>query len=158
MFGCPESNEPSLDLLAYASGYLRTYYRPAFICALLNNQPMGFYHPSTLIKDAQRHGLRVLPVNINRSRVKCSLEDFQLRLGFRYVRGLRGGVAKTIEEAQPFCDIEDLAGRVPELNKEEMMQLASIGALNSIGAEHRRNALWRASEAVRRSTELLVAG
>jgi len=90
-FGFPESHAASFALLAYASAYLRTYYLAAFTCALLNNQPMGFYHPSTLIKDAQRHGLRVLPVDINRSRVKCSLEDFQLRLGVSVCAWIAGG-------------------------------------------------------------------
>jgi error-prone DNA polymerase len=154
-FGFPESHAASFALIAYASAYLRTYYLAGFTCALLNNQPMGFYHPSTIIKDAQRHGLRVLPVDINRSKEKCTLENLQLRLGFRYVRGLRAQTAKAIEEAQPFQDIEDLVRRVPELQKDEMTQLASIGALNSIGAAHRRDALWRSAEAVRRSGELL---
>ncbi len=155
-FGFPESHAASFALLAYASAYLRTYYLAEFTCALLNNQPMGFYHPSTLIKDAQRHGLRVLPVDINRSGAKCTVEDSHLRLGFRYVRGLRAQTAQAIVEGQPFADIEDLARRVPQLQKDEMTQLASIGALNSIGASHRRDALWQSAEAARRSTELLV--
>jgi len=155
MYGFPESHAASFALLAYASAFLRTYYLGAFTCALLNNQPMGFYHPSTLVKDAQRHGLRVLPVDINRSRAKCTLENLNLRLGFRYVRGLRAQTAVAIETAQPVRDIEDLARRVPELQKDEMTQLASIGALNSIGAEHRRDALWQSAEAARRSSELL---
>ncbi|MBZ5602394.1 MAG: error-prone DNA polymerase [Acidobacteriia bacterium] len=157
-FGFPESHAASFALIAYASAYLRTYYPAAFTCALLNHQPMGFYHPSTLIKDAQRHGLRVLPVDINRSLEKCRLEDLNVRLGFRYVRGLRKETAKAIEQSQPFSDIEDLARRVPQLQKDEMTQLASIGAFNSIGAEHRRDALWKSSEAVRRTSELLQSG
>src|SRR5207244_7343683 len=96
MFGFPESHAASFALLAYASAYLRTYYLAAFTCALLNNQPMGFYHPSTLVKDAQRHGLRVLPVDINCSRNLCTLEHFQLRLGLNYVRGLRRQAAEAI--------------------------------------------------------------
>src|SRR5262249_11728942 len=73
-FGFPESHAASFALIAYASAYLRTYYLAAFTCALVNNQPMGFYHPSTLIKDAQRHGLRVLPVDINESKEKCIVQ------------------------------------------------------------------------------------
>jgi error-prone DNA polymerase len=154
-FGFPESHAASFALLAYASGYLRTYYLPAFTCALLNNQPMGFYHPSTLIKDAQRHGLRVLPVDINRSRVNCTVEDFHVRMGLRYVRGLRGQAAEAIVRGQPFLNIEDLAARTPELQKEEVTQLAAIGALNPIGAAHRRDALWQASRAAMPVGELL---
>ena len=157
MFGFPESHAASFALLAYASAYLRTYYLGAFTCALLNHQPMGFYHPSTLVKDAQRHGLRVLPVDINRSRDVCTLEDFQLRLGFNYVRGLRGQAAKAIVRGQPFHNIDDLAARVPELKKEEFNQLASIGAFNSIQALHRRDALWKASRAARPVGDLLLA-
>jgi error-prone DNA polymerase len=155
MFGFPESHAASFALLAYASAYLRTYYLAAFTCALLNNQPMGFYHPATLVKDAQRHGLRVLPVDINRSGSICTLEDFQLRLGFNYVRGLHHSVAESIVRSQPFSSIDDLARRVPELQKDSMQRLASIGALNSIGARHRRDALWQASWTVRPAGELV---
>ena len=154
-FGFPESHAASFALLAYASAYLRTYYLAAFTCALLNNQPMGFYHPATLVKDAQRHGLRVLPVDINRSRSICTIEDLRLRLGLNYVRGLRRSAAEAIVRSQPFSSIEDLARRVPELHKEEMEKLAAIGALNSIGAKHRRDALWQASWASRPAGELL---
>jgi len=157
MFGFPESHAASFALLAYASAYLRTYYLPAFTCALLNNQPMGFYHPSTLVKDAQRHNLRVLPVDINRSGCICTVENLQLRLGFNYVRGLPKSTAEAIVRMQPFSSIEDLARRVPELRKESMERLASIGALNSIGAKHRRDALWQASWSSRPVGELVRA-
>jgi error-prone DNA polymerase len=155
MFGFPESHAASFALLAYASAYLRTHYLPAFTCALLNNQPMGFYHSSTLVKDAQRHGLRVLPVDINRSGALCTLEDLQLRLGLNYVRGLSTDVAKRIAARQPFAAIDDLALRVPELRREHLEQLAAIGALNPIGAKHRRDALWQASWNARRTGPLL---
>lgn len=145
MFGFPESHAASFALLAYASAYLRTYYLAAFTCALLNNQPMGFYSPATIVKDAQRHGLRVLPVDINRSGAICTLENFQLRLGFNYVRGLSKAAAAAIVAKQPFTSIDDLAVRVPALHKEFLEKLAAIGALNSIGAQHRRDALWQAS-------------
>jgi len=155
MFGFPESHAASFALLAYASAFLRTYYLDAFTCALLNNQPMGFYHPSTLVKDAQRHGLRVLPVDINRSGALCTLEDHQLRLGFNYVRGIPSAVGSSIQARQPFTTIDDLALRVPELRKEHLEQLAAIGALNTIGAKHRRDALWQASWRARRTGSLL---
>jgi error-prone DNA polymerase len=118
---------------------------------------MGFYHPATLIKDAQRHGLRVLPVDINRSGNVCTIENFHVRLGLNYVRGLRKSAAKAIVPLQPFSNIEDLAQRVPELHKEDLLQLAAIGALNSIGAGHRRDALWQASRASRPAGHLLRA-
>ena len=155
MYGFPESHAASFALLAYASAYLRTYFLAAFTCALLNNQPMGFYHPATIVKDAQRHGLRVLPVDINLSRAKCRLENMNLRLGFNYVRGLRSRTAQAMEAAQPFRDIEDVARRVPELDQSEMTHLASIGAFNSIGAAHRRDGLWQSARAARPVEELL---
>ena len=157
MFGFPESHAASFALLAYASAYLRTYHLAAFTCALLNNQPMGFYSPSTIVKDAQRHGLRVLPVDINRSQVKCTVEGTHVRLGLNYVRGLHKKSADEIAGEQPFENIEDLARRVPELQKEQMAQLAAIGALNPIGAKHRRDALWQGSHATRPVGELLRA-
>lgn len=155
MFGFPESHAASFALLAYASAYLRTYYLAAFTCALLNNQPMGFYQPATLIKDAQRHGLRVLPVDINLSRSVCSIENFHIRLGFNYVRGLHKAAMEGIMREQPFSSIDDLARRVPELRKENTERLAAIGALNSIGAKHRRDALWQAAWSSRPAGELV---
>ncbi len=155
MYGFPESHAASFALLAYASAYLRTHYLPAFTCALLNHQPMGFYHPATIVQDAQRHGLKVRPVDINRSKALCTLENLELRLGFNYVRGLRGATAKVLESRQPYASIDDVSRRVMEINKDEMQQLAAIGAFNSIGAQHRRNALWQASWASRPTGELL---
>jgi error-prone DNA polymerase len=158
MYGFPESHAASFALIAYASAWLKTHYLAAFTCAMLNNQPMGFYHPATIVKDAQRHGLRLLPVDINRSRALCTVEDFHVRLGFRYVRGLRAQTAQAIAAAQPFANIEDLAHRVPELQKDEMTRLSAIGALNTIGAAHRRDALWQSSQAVKPVTDLLRPG
>src|SRR5208283_5036059 len=74
LYGFPESHAASFALIAYASAYLKCHYLAAFTAALLNNQPMGFYHPSTIVKDAQRHGLRVKPVDIMRSEWQCTLE------------------------------------------------------------------------------------
>jgi error-prone DNA polymerase len=130
----------------------------AFTCALLNNQPMGFYHPAVVLKDAQRHGLKVLPVDITRSLAVCSLEDLQLRLGFNYVRGLRAQLAQQIVEErgkEVFTDIDDLARRVPQLRKDELAVLAEIGALNPLDAQHRRDALWKATRAGRPAGPLL---
>jgi error-prone DNA polymerase len=101
MFGFPEPHAASFALLAYASAWIRTCYPAEF--SMLNNQPLGFYRYSTVVvRDSQRHGLRVLPVDINLSRAKCTVEAGNLRLGFCYVRGLRMETAGLIEQAQPY--------------------------------------------------------
>ncbi|MDQ6708551.1 MAG: error-prone DNA polymerase [Acidobacteriota bacterium] len=156
LYGFPESHAASFALLAYASAYLKCHYLPAFTAALLNNQPMGFYHPAVLIKDAQRHGLRVLPADVTRSEWNCTLEDKNLRLGLRYVKGLRAEAGAAIVRARPFADIDDLARRVPELRKDEMAKLAETGALNPLKAAHRRVALWKSARAVRPAGPLLA--
>jgi error-prone DNA polymerase len=110
---------------------------------------MGFYPPAILIKDAQRHGLRVLPVDVAKSEWLCTIEQsLHLRLGLRYARGLREEAARGILRARPFSSIDDLALRVPELRKDELNRLAEIGALNSLEQIHRRDALWQAQRAV----------
>ena len=96
LYGFPESHAASFALLAYASAYSKCHYLAAFTCAMLNNQPMGFYAPAVLVKDAQRHGLRVLPVDIVKSEWDCTLEDMNLRLGLRYVKGLRAEAGSSI--------------------------------------------------------------
>lgn len=155
LYGFPESHSASFALIAYASAYLKCHYLAAFTCALLNNQPMGFYAPAILIKDAQRHGLRVLPVDVTRSEWDCSLErhgELCLRLGLRYVRGLRRQAADALVAARgraPFASVDDLALRVPELRADEMNMLAEVGALNPLREIHRRAALWQAGRAVR---------
>jgi error-prone DNA polymerase len=175
LYGFPESHSASFALLAYASAFLKVRYLPAFTAALLNNQPMGFYHPSTLIKDAQRHGLRVKPVDVTRSDWPCTLEpeqeSFVLRLGLRYVRGLRQTAAQALVEEReraPFHSIAELAARVPQLNKSDLAMLAKIGALNNVGCEnvaaeisppqsrlHRRDALWQSQKAAQPAGPLL---
>src|SRR6185295_11698160 len=100
LYGFPESHSASFALLAYASAYLKTHHPAAFFCALLNNWPMGFYHPATLVKDAQRHGVTVLPIDVTRSAWKCALEAGALRLGLRYVSGLREATGKRLEQAR----------------------------------------------------------
>jgi len=201
LYGFPESHAASFALIAYASAYLKSHYLAAFTAALLNNQPMGFYSPATIVKDAQRHGLKMLPVDVTRSEWRCTLEavascqwsvareavdrgslvvgqqtfpisDCQfsidtkstinnqqstiyspignrqsaiencLRLGLRYVRGLREDAAQALvreRECAPFTSIHDLTRRVPELRKDELNTLAEIGALNVIGNPLKRN-------------------
>src|SRR5579884_1215740 len=155
LYGFPESHSASFALLAYASAFFKVRYLAAFTCALLNNQPMGFYSPATLVKDAQIHGLRVLPVDVNRSEWNCTLErDNQklvMRLGLRYVRGLQQGIGEILvakRKERSFTSISDLTMQVPEINKGDLRMLAAIGALNSIpntsgSTLHRRDALWQ---------------
>jgi error-prone DNA polymerase len=158
LYGFPESHAASFALLAYASAYLKCHYLAAFTCAMLNNQPMGFYAPAILIKDAQRHGLRVLPVDVEKSEWECTVErplpngrgsvTPHLRLGLRYARGLREEAGHAIVRARPFSSVDDLALRVPELRKDEINRLAEIGALNPLDRLHRRDALWQAQRAI----------
>jgi len=164
LYGFPESHAASFALIAYASAYLKCHYLAAFTCAMLNNQPMGFYAPAILIKDAQRHGLRVLPVDVAESEWDCSVVGAgrvgharPLRLGLRYAKGLREEAARAILRARPFSSIDDLALRVPQLRKDEINRLAEIGALNSLNQIHRRDALWQAQRAVRPIGPLLAS-
>ncbi len=159
MYGFPESHAASFALIAYASAYLKVHYLAAFTCALLNNQPMGFYSPSVLIKDAQRHGLRVRPIDVQRSEWLCTLEmegdgSLSLRIGMNYAKGLRQSSAEALITARAaggsFASVDDLALRVPALNRKELVTLARIGALNALGCvEHRRDALWQVEQAGR---------
>ena len=219
LYGFPESHAASFALIAYASAFLKCHYLAAFTAALLNNQPMGFYSPATITKDAQRHGLKMLPVDVTCSEWLCSLEavaSFQfsvsgqlrellecsttkttgnqkpetgnpiaLRLGLRYVRGLREEATQALVRERmraPFTSIHDLTRRVPELRKDELTTLAEIGALNAVSSFrfpvssksdadvnshwkpetgnrkpelHRRDALWQVERTVRGSGPLL---
>jgi error-prone DNA polymerase len=172
LYGFPESHAASFALIAYASAYFKVKYLAAFTCAILNNQPMGFYMPAVLVKDAQRHGLRVKPIDIQASDWPCTIEheddgNLSLRLGLRYAKGLRAQSAEALvqsrEESGPFLSAEDLALRVPHLNRKELMLLAHIGALNHLDRiEHRRDALWQVERAgkpegplLRQSSEVL---
>jgi error-prone DNA polymerase len=151
LYGFPESHAISFALLAYASAYLKVHRAPEFYCALLNNQPMGFYSPATLIRDAKSHGVQVRPVCVGRSRWECVIEaDGSLRLGFMQVQGLHRESAGRIlaeREAQPFVSLTDFLARTA-LQQEERRTLAAIGALNIFG-QHRRSALWEAEQPLR---------
>jgi error-prone DNA polymerase len=165
LYGFPESHSASFALIAYASGFLKARYLAAFTAALLNNQPMGFYSAATLVKDAQRHGLKVRPIDVTRSNWDCSLEEangkIAMRIGLRYVRGLQQIAAECLVEARKkrqFGSIEELARRVPELSRANLRMLAQIGALNNISADtklHRRDALWQVEKAAQRVGKLL---
>ena len=160
LYGFPESHAASFALLAYASGWLKCHHLAAFTAATLNNQPMGFYSPATIVKDAQRHGLRVRPVDVTRSAWPCAVEAGDLRLGLNQVKGLRQSAAEALvaaRESGPFRNVADLARRVPALRRDELTRLAELGALNGLpsasGPRHRRDALWDAERAARPAGE-----
>jgi len=164
LYGFPESHAASFALIAYASAYLKCHYLAAFTAAMLNNQPMGFYQPPSLVTDAQRHGLCVRPIDITCSDWLCTLEKidrkFAVRLGLRYVKGLRAEIGAEIvcqRAVHPFTSLDDLKRRVPRIQKAELGVLAEVGALNRLGNQrgfHRRSALWQVERTARSSGPL----
>src|SRR5438067_2960407 len=150
LYGFPESHAISFAILAYGSAYLKAHRAPEFYTSLLNNQPMGFYSPATIVKDAQRHGVRMLPVCARESSWVCTVvSDDVVRLGFCVVNGLRkehGEALVAERERAAFESLDDFKRRV-ELTKEELRTLAELGALNCF-AQHRRAAMWRVEETV----------
>jgi error-prone DNA polymerase len=157
LYGFPESHAAGFALIAYASAYFKVKYPAAFTCAILNNQPMGFYSPAVLVKDAQRHGLRIKSIDVQASDWPCTIEPehdgtLSLRVGLGYVKDLRKTSAEALVKSRVpggrFRSAEDLAKRFPPLTEEELRMLASVGALNEIkGIEHRRDALWQIERA-----------
>jgi error-prone DNA polymerase len=155
LYGFPESHAASFALIAYASAWLKAHHPTAFLVALLNAWPMGFYHPASLVKDAQRHGVDVLPVDVTRSGWMSRWEDGAVRMGMRFVKGLREITARRIEEEQaraPFSGLEDLTLRARP-REDELAKLAAAGALASFGMS-RRSALWQAARVARQSGPL----
>jgi error-prone DNA polymerase len=200
LYGFPESHAASFALIAYASAYLRAHHMAAFLCAMLNNWPMGFYHPATLVKDAQRHGLHARPIDVTRSQWQCTVEnrepgtgkrepatankgsggggkevpgsrfpvpeegkevpgsrfpvpDLAVRLGLRYVAGLRREAGERIAAARresAFVSIADVAARA-DLRDDELQALAHVGAFAAFDVT-RREALWQAAAVPRRGT------
>ncbi|MFZ0662381.1 MAG: error-prone DNA polymerase [Acidobacteriaceae bacterium] len=157
LYGFPESHAASFALIAYASAYFKVKYLAAFTCAILNNQPMGFYSAAVLVKDAQRHGLRVKPIDVQVSDWPCTIEResdrmLSLRIGLGYAKSLTRQAAEALVTSRRndglFRSAEDLAQRVPSLNRKELTRLAQIGALNQLnGIRHRRDALWQVERA-----------
>jgi error-prone DNA polymerase len=146
LYGFPESHAASFALLAYASAYLKAYHPASFTCALLNNWPMGFYHPSTLVNDAVRHGVEVRPIDVARSGWLCDVEDGgrAVRLGLRYAAGLREAIGRRIEAARasrPWASLADFEARVGA-DAAELAKLAEVGAFGALGGT-RRQALWQ---------------
>jgi error-prone DNA polymerase len=139
-FGFPKSHAAAFALLAYQSAWLRRVYPAEFLCALMNAQPMGFYPPSSLVRDAQRRGVEVRPPHVNRSEAKCSLEDGAVRVGLGYVRSVGAADAETLAAAQPYADLGDLARRTA-VKQDALEALVAAGACDDWGA--RRDLYWR---------------
>jgi error-prone DNA polymerase len=157
-YGFPKAHSAAFGLLAYQSAWLRVHYGPEFLCSLLNEQPMGFYPPDSLVHEAQRRGIRVAPVDANRSKVLCHVESprdeevrggLVVRIGLGYVKGVKKEEMEALlaerERNGPYEGIAELASRagagLPSLEK-----LAWAGALDGIPAgseSERREALWR---------------
>ncbi len=153
-YGFPESHAASFALIAYATAYLRCHAPVVFSCALLNSQPMGFYSPATVVEDARRRGIDVRPIDVRHSHRDCTLEPldpghrdptkaFALRMGLRYVKGLRDQSIDdllTARDHRPFQDLPDLLART-RLPRNDRDRLAECGALEGFGLS-RRQALW----------------
>jgi error-prone DNA polymerase len=163
-YGFPESHAASFALLVYASSWLKCHEPEAFLAAMLNSQPMGFYSPSQLVQDAQRHGVKVLPVDVtvsNWDSVLVTLPDAKrpaVRLGMSLLRGMKDGAAERIENARavrPFSSVKDLARR-SQLDRKDLHVLADANALASL-AGNRREALWQSVAAVPDKDMLAVA-
>jgi len=142
-YGFPESHSASFALLVYVSAWLKCHEPAAFLAALLNSQPMGFYAPAQLVRDAQRHGVTVHPPDVGKSRWDCTLEAGAARLGLRMVSGLSEAAAERIvaaRAARALTSVEDLARRAA-LGRHELKCLAAADALSAL-AGHRRQAHW----------------
>ena len=143
-FGFPKSHAAAFALLAYQSAWLRHHYPAEFLCALLNAQPMGFYPPASLVRDAQRRGVEVRPPEVNLSAAECALEGEAVRVGLEYVRSLGKEEAKTLvaerERRGPFAGVRELAQR-SALDRPRLEALVASGACDLFGGE-RRALLW----------------
>lgn len=171
-YGFPESHAFSFALLAYASAYFMVHYRACFMTAMFNNYPLGFYNAATLVKDAQRHGLHFLALDINKSQYIFTVEEVQtgngsipekqVRVGLKYVRGLRQEAGEAIvserEKNGDYISVADLIDRVPIINKREIRALSIAGALNFENTVHRREALWHSELAIQPKGELFNNG
>ncbi len=160
-FGFPKSHAAAFALLAYQSTWLRVHYGPELLCALLNEQPMGFYPPDSLAHEAQRRGIEVLAADVNASGAECSVEQspdarrqtpdsLAVRIGLGYIKGIGADEAQTIagerERGGPYADLADLASR-SGLGRDGLERLAWAGACESLGIvagqAPRREELWR---------------
>ncbi|MBQ0805277.1 MAG: error-prone DNA polymerase [Sulfitobacter sp.] len=147
-YGFPESHAASFAKLVYVSSWMKCHYPAAFACALLNSQPMGFYAPAQIVRDAREHGVEVRGVDVDFSDWNCTLEPsadgFALRLGMRQVDGMREDAAARIMDARdrPYVDVADLKNRA-RLDRGQIRKLAEADAMRNMGID-RRQALWQA--------------
>ncbi len=151
-FGFPKAHAVAFGLLAYQSTWLRAHYAPEFLCALLNEQPMGFYPPDALVHEAQRRGIEVLAPDVNRSGVECTVEasdGLGVRIGLGYITGLRTDDARALvgerERGGPYASLAELASR-SGVGRDGLELLAWAGACETIGGQddlRRREDLWR---------------
>ncbi len=139
-FGFPKSHAAAFGLLAYQSAWLRRYYPAEFLCSLLNAQPMGFYPPASLVRDAQSRGVEVRPPHVNISGARCTVEAGTVRVGLGYIRSVGQSEAEELAAEQPFADIGDLARR-SSAGKDALEALVASGACDVWGP--RRELLWR---------------
>ncbi len=144
-FGFPKSHAAAFGLLAYQSSWLRRYYPAEFLCSLLNAQPMGFYPPASLVRDAQRRGVEVRPPHVNRSGARCTVEaqageGRAVRIGLGYIRSVGEAEAETLAADQPYTDVADVARRA-FVGKDALEALVASGACDDWGS--RRELLWR---------------
>jgi error-prone DNA polymerase len=150
-FGFPKAHSAAFGLLAYQSAWLRVYYGPEFLCGLLNEQPMGFYPSDALVHDAQRHGIEVLPVSVQRSSATCHTEGAAIRMGLGYVNGVRAVDVEALvaerDRGGPFQSAADLAAR-GKAQRDTLERLAWAGACDELCDGSRRRALWELGVAV----------
>jgi error-prone DNA polymerase len=145
LYGFPESHAISFAILAYASAWLKVHRTPEFYACLLNNQPMGFYSPATLLQDARRHGVRIHPPCVQRSEWLCTITpQDSLQLGLAQIQNLKGIHAQRLlqeRQIRPFASFDDLQNRA-HFDRDEWRTLAATGALRAF-SRHRREALWQ---------------
>jgi error-prone DNA polymerase len=144
-YGFPESHAASFALLVYVAAWLKHYYPGEFAAAILNSQPMGFYAPAQLVRDARQHGIEVLPIDVNHSEWDCTIEAGALRLGLRLIGGLQQSSADRIVQARaagPFATMHEFVRRT-ELSRSQILVLADAGAMGSL-SDSRRESLWDA--------------
>lgn len=183
-YGFPESHAASFALIAWVTAWLRTHQLPAFTCALLNSQPMGFYSPATLVEDARRHGIEVRPIDVRRSEWDCTLEPrtiegggggprphdrFALRMGLRWIKGFHAAdgrqllAARARKAGQPWRDLDEFV-RESALPKRALQLLAEAGALEGFDracrplgdtTSTRRDAVWAVRGALARAEDRL---
>ena len=140
-FGFPKSHAAAFGLLAYQSSWLRRHYPAEFLAALLDAQPMGFYPPASLVRDAQRRGVEVLPPDVNVSAAKCVLEGEAVRVGLEYVQSVGADDAKVLVEERerggPYRGIVHLVERAP-VGRDELEAIVAAGACDSFGEPRRK--------------------